>query len=501
MLVEEITVIGAGNGGRAFAAYLARKGYKVNLCYRTPESVRQIKESKTIVVEGEIEGTFDLNMVTDRYDLALKTADLLLLVVPASAHVSIVKEMLPHLRDEQIILLNPGRTWGAIHVKNVITSERPNLRVYVGETETLLFTCRAIEDRGVTIFKIKNSMDYCFYPESDNAYIDYILSDIFPNLSLVDDIRVTSLTNIGAIIHPAAVVLNAGAISRQDGFLFYREGLTKEVVNVIENVDKERCSIMERIGMAHDTFLDWAKKTYGVLYDDYFQAFQNIVPYKDIGAPNSLFTRYITEDVPTGLVPFSSMGEYFDIKTPFIDSIILMASSLVGQDFKASGRTLEHVGVPYRLIDRLEPGSVTGEGLPVRDVAKISSQVQYNLYKDWMIVMGPWNLVNIVKKCYHQQTGHRISPLLLKQHAKVRKGKEQPFVMTTMMKSEELQRALELGNVFPTFLGFEIDARGDDFKVLPFVYYDDRKVAIKELTKKVTNALNGVLESRGTGGA
>ena len=73
--------------------------------------------------------------------------------------------------------------------------------------------------------------------------------------------------------------------------------------------------------------------------------------------------------------------------------------------------------------------------------------------------------------------------------------------MATMMKSEQLQRALELGNVFPTFLGFEIDARGDDFKVLPFVYYDDRKVAIKELTKKVTNALNGVLESRGTGGA
>ncbi len=499
MLIEEVTIIGAGNGGRAFAAYLAQKGYKVNLCYRTLQNIHHIMETKTIESEGEVEGTFSLNLVTDRYDLVLKTANLILLVVPASVHVSIVKDMLPYLRDGQILLLNPGRTWGAIHVKSVIAQERPNLQVYVGETETLLFTCRSVEDRGVTIFKIKNSMNYCFYPESDNAYVDYIISDIFPNLSLVDDVKITSLTNIGAIIHPAAVVLNAGAISRQDGFLFYREGLTKEVVNVIENVDKERCAIMARIGMAHETFLEWAKKTYGVLYGDYFEAFQNIVPYKDIGAPTSLFTRYITEDVPTGLVPFSSMGEYFDIKTPFIDSIILMASSLVGEDFRITGRTIENVGVPYNIIDKPETDRMTiganGKETTISELGKITSRLQYDLYREWMVVLGRWDFLNLLKICYHQETGRQIGPLTWKQHVKAGKGKEHPYVIATMMKNARLQQALQLGNVFTTFLGMELEARGDDFKVQPFVYYDDKRTAIKEITKRVDAILQAIRDA------
>jgi len=234
MRTRKITVIGGGNGGRAFAAYLASRGHEVVLFNRTLSHVKHIAETLLITSEGEIAGTYPLKAVTDDYRAAIADACLILVVLPASAHAEVATKIAPFLQDGQVILLNPGRTWGAIEVKNIITKARPELDVYVGETETLLFTCREIEDTGVKIFKIKDDNPFCFFPEHDNRYGDYLINELFPTMNVADDIKITSLTNIGAIIHPTVVVLNAGSIARQPKFLFYKEGLTPEVVNIIE---------------------------------------------------------------------------------------------------------------------------------------------------------------------------------------------------------------------------------------------------------------------------
>ena len=47
-------VIGAGNGGRAFAAYLSSKGYQVNLYNRSFSRIIDIKNSGGIKASGKI---------------------------------------------------------------------------------------------------------------------------------------------------------------------------------------------------------------------------------------------------------------------------------------------------------------------------------------------------------------------------------------------------------------------------------------------------------------
>ncbi|MHA1235920.1 MAG: NAD/NADP octopine/nopaline dehydrogenase family protein, partial [Promethearchaeota archaeon] len=47
-----------------------------------------------------------------------------------------------------------------------------------------------------------------------------------------------------------------------------------------------------------------------------------------------------TEDIPTGLVPMASLGEFLEISTPIIDSIINLSSILCGTDFKKEGRNI-----------------------------------------------------------------------------------------------------------------------------------------------------------------
>ncbi len=352
--VPEITIIGAGNGGRAFASYLAQKGLDVNLVFRTPHKIKKIWFYNKIESESTVDhlnGTFELKNVTPLINKVVPYSDIILLVVPAFAHASVIKKISFYLQEGQIILLNPGRTWGAIEAQTLIQKLRPDIRVFVGETQTLLFTCRKIKDTGVNISKIKNRVHYCFYPENDNFIVEDVIETIFPELESYPNIFYTSLNNIGAMIHPAATMLNSGSISRCSPFKFYNDGITKHIAQTIASVDRERLKIMDRLDVPSLSLLDWIEQVYGVKEDNLYDAFHAVPSYENIGSPQSLNKRYLTEDVPTGLVPMASLADYLDIKVPTMKSLIQLASLSLGKNFWKTGRSLHNIDFPIHLIE------------------------------------------------------------------------------------------------------------------------------------------------------
>ena len=357
---RKVAIIGAGNGGRATAVYLKNRGFTVNLSFRTFERIKTIYFTKQIRSEGRLKGIYDIDLITPEYSQLLQDdVGVIIYVLPANVHADTTKKIASYLQNNQILLLTPGRTWGAVEVYNIIRKLRPELRVYVGETQTLPFTSRSIGDSGVDIIDIKTQCEYCFYPEKFNHRVTTPMFKLFPRLVDVDDIRITSLNNIGAMLHPAGLILNTGTISRKQPLHFYTEGMSTEVVKIVEAVDKERCAIMSKLGMKPMTFLQWASKVYGVREKDFYTTFQRIRSYQTITAPKQMDVRYITEDVPTGLVPLSSIGKYIGIPTPAIDALINLASVLMGTDFRAIGRTNDNVGLSMDLLISSENNSET----------------------------------------------------------------------------------------------------------------------------------------------
>ncbi len=121
-------VIGAGNGGKAMAAHLALMGCRVNLFNRTSERIAAIKARRGIDLEnqdGGPRGFGRLALVTSDMSQALANADLIMVVVPSSAHADIARMAAPHLRDGQIIVLHPGRTLGSIEFQKVLLPPGP----------------------------------------------------------------------------------------------------------------------------------------------------------------------------------------------------------------------------------------------------------------------------------------------------------------------------------------------------------------------------------------
>ena len=356
-------VIGAGSGGRACAAYISSKGHQVSLYNRSYMRIRSIKKKGGIEAKGALNGFFRLGLVTQDLNMAVKNADVIMIVTPASAHKELAEKIAPVLSNNQIIVLNPGRTFGSVEVKRIIENKRKDIFLIVGETQTLLFTARELPENGVNIIKIKDSVSFSSFPGQHIYKASDRLMDIFPQLDPTDNYLEVTLNNIGMLLHPAISLLNAGMIDFGKNFKFYREGATSRVCKVLEWVEFEINEIFKKLGLQQFRYYKWARKAYGVEAISTFEALQKIEAYSDINAPDNLITRYFTEDVPTGLVPITSLGSFLNIPTPTIHSIIQLSSILCNVDFRQIGRTIEKLELSEFLLNHLRKLKIVEEEL------------------------------------------------------------------------------------------------------------------------------------------
>lgn len=368
-----LAVLGAGHGGRAMAADLAARGYDVNLYNRTPDHVRTIKARGGIELQLEVEERVfgPLRLVSDDIAEVLGDADLVMVVVPASAHADIASACAPHLQDGQIVVLNPGRTGGALEFWRVLKEAGCTADVIVSEAETLLFASRATGPAEVRIFRRKNTVPLAALPATRTEEVLDILSEVYPQFVAAPNVLHTSLNNMGAVFHPVLALLNAGWIERTLGdFQFYHDGVTPSTARVLEVIDRERVTVAAALGVRAQTALEWLATAYSATGNNIFEAMHDNPGYRGITAPRTLRHRYIYEDVPFSLVPIVELGKRFGVNVSAIDSMIQLACIIYGTDLYHHGRTLEHMGLVGLQVNEITNLVTYGTTAPVDNPSK-----------------------------------------------------------------------------------------------------------------------------------
>ena len=56
-------------------------------------------------------------------------------------------------------------------------------------------------------------------------------------------------------------------------------------------------------------------------------------------------TRYVTEDLPFGLAPWSSIGRMWNVPTPKVDAVIQIASVMTEVDYFTEGLSVDDLGI------------------------------------------------------------------------------------------------------------------------------------------------------------
>ena len=104
------------------------------------------------------------------------------------------------------------------------------------------------------------------------------------------------------------------------------------------------------MGAVVPTLEDWFDRVYGVREASLVETCRRLTfntdgPYQATGTPSSLDHKFITEDVPTGLIPMSALGAEAGVPTPTIDALISIVQTMTGKDFAAEARTLARLGL------------------------------------------------------------------------------------------------------------------------------------------------------------
>ncbi len=348
--MQAVSVIGAGNSGLAMAVHLVREGECVRLWNRSKERLHAVANNGGIDARGVFHGKYLPALLTDNIAEAVRGARIILITVPANAHLDVVSSLAPYLTAGQIILLNPGRTFGALVCHREI-QRLTGTQVIVAETQTIVYTCRKAADTNVTVISVKNNVPLAALdPKRTQSVLNSLPICLRSQFSPAPNTLYTSLGNVGMILHCAPMLFNTGWVeSTRTQFKYYYEGITPTVASFLEDLDRERLAVARRCGIRLPSTAGWMKQVYGVQGKDLYTCIQANRSYARIEAPDSMRHRYLSEDVPSGLVPLEALGFALGVPMRLTGILIDLASHMLKCDLRACGRNAKALGITPKM--------------------------------------------------------------------------------------------------------------------------------------------------------
>lgn len=355
------TIIGGGNGGQSMAGHLGLMGYQVRLYDIFQTTVDAINNQGGIHVDGVVQGFGRLEFATTNINKAIKGADVLVVVAPAINHKEIAESCMPSLSDGQIIIIHPGATCGAFEFKKVLDDGGSQINCLISETNSLIYACRSTKPGYASILGIKQDLKIATLPASGNARVLEVVREAFPQIVGAKNVLETSLENANAVMHPAPTILNTSMIESDHEWLYYWDGVTPTIGDFVVDLDRERLAIGKAYGLQLESIMSFYKKAYQVEASNLSEAVRKNLAYEKIKGQKDLRTRYLLEDVPTGLIPMIELGKMRGVDVSRMETIVKLAEFLLNEDFHKNGRTLKNLGISDMKPDEFEHFIETGK--------------------------------------------------------------------------------------------------------------------------------------------
>ena len=365
MKIETITICGGGNAAHAMIPII-RKHFSGKLNLFLPFGDEANHFQKLIDEKRFLTATIRDKKIYGRPDKVskfakevCKEADLILMPLPAFAHEQTLLQIVPFLKEEAIIGAIPARS-GFEYAALKILKDNNKEKVKIFGMQTLPWACRIIEYASkVDILGKKRSVGMAAFPHKITPELASFLSRLLDlKIEPLPNMLTLTLANVGQIIHPGIMYgLFKGReelkYQKEEIPLFY-QGVTKEISQTLKTMSDEILLLTKEIknmdkSIDLDQVLglkDWLIYSYKDSIADKStlqSCFVTNRAYQGLRAPmkkinNNYFlpdfqARYLTEDVPYGLVVTKSIAQLAKVDMPIIDEVILTISKWIGKEY------------------------------------------------------------------------------------------------------------------------------------------------------------------------
>ncbi|MFF5672235.1 NAD/NADP octopine/nopaline dehydrogenase family protein [Streptomyces hygroscopicus] len=339
-----IAILGAGNVGQAIAGHMSFKGHHVRVFDRWGRDLEPIEANDGIDMTGDVEGHGTPSVLTTDLAHAVSGAEVVIVAAPAFAHAYLSRELASVLEPDQLVLFQPGVLGSGVELARMfaIAGRRPCL---IAETPTSLYTCRLRRPAHVYIGAIKHAVPLAAVPSADTPRALDILRPYFDDRYVPgEDTLTVGLNNCNPIYHVPPAVLNFKTVEDADGHPLHTL-VTPRIAEVIDALDRERLALADALQVKAASFWDFLNTAYGVTEGSFVERVVQGYGRQGFPEPDSIRHRYFTEDIPFGLVIWSSLAAQIGLSLPLTDAFVALSGPLCGQDFVAGGRTARSLGL------------------------------------------------------------------------------------------------------------------------------------------------------------
>jgi opine dehydrogenase len=360
MEFNKIAILGAGQGGLASAADMVLlAGCEVNI-FELPQfgkNLDPLKEAGGVYVERNGKKQFaKLNIITTDIVEAIEGVDLIMPVVPTFAHKPMAELLAPLIKGGENIILNPGSTGGALEFLKVFRDMGVDKEFNLAETNTLPYGVRKSEPATVRVLLDSKGLVFSAIPTSKTDEMLKAFKKLYPSTIKAKNVLEVGLNNGNPISHPTAAILNTGRIEYTNGdYYHYKEGITPSIARTMEKLDKERLAICDALGIVGvPTAQRLVNLGYTEAADTLYEQYTTSKVFAPMRAPENMNGRFITEDIPYGLVTWASIAELINVDVPLMKSLVHVASAIMGKEYFEEGRTMKNLGLEKLSIEEFK---------------------------------------------------------------------------------------------------------------------------------------------------
>jgi opine dehydrogenase len=342
--MSRVAILGTGGIGCGAAALLRERGHTPVLWSPSGRGTAAFVGGMPLQAEFQLTGTYPVEIATD-CEAALAGADAVMLTVPGYGHRAVLDQVAVHLRPGQPVIISSHMSLSALYLARALAAR--DVAAPIAAWGTTITTGRRLPGAAVRVSNIRDRVDIAALPAAKIGAMLALCQDLFGDRFVPrDDLIAVSLSNVNPQNHLGLALCNFTRIEKGETWANW-SGLTPAVGRFIEALDTERLAVATAYGATVRSVRDHFHLSFAVPHGPVGDAGAILAARDSNPGPASMETRYITEDVPFGLVPSTVLARIAGVPMPLHEGGISIFSALYGRDFRAENDLLPDLALDH----------------------------------------------------------------------------------------------------------------------------------------------------------
>jgi len=337
-----VGIAGAGAVALASAAWLRRAGHEVTVW--SPGG-RGADDLRTQALEASGVGAFSVQVAVADDAAGLSAAsDVLLLALPVNGHKRVMDALLPVLRDGQTVIVSSMASLSSLYLHEA--ARRAGRLITVASFGTTVWTARRESGHQVRVMTRRKAVGVSALPGTQaHAAVDLCAGLFGDGFYVQDSALASALANVNPQSHGPLAVFNWTRIERAENWAQYH-CMTPGVARAIEALDRERRAVAAAFDIGLDPIEAHFARSFGTASEKLADIAAELHAKRGgPPGPTQVQTRYVSEDMPYGLVFVEALGAMAGVPTPATGTIVDAASLVNGIDYRRENDLIEPLGL------------------------------------------------------------------------------------------------------------------------------------------------------------